>query len=175
MITDITLLSKRFQMAWYIFFFSELECPEPEKPKNGKLVSCSDRKYQGSCKIKCDPGYSLNGPSVRYCTTSGESVKWTGSTPTCQGSNWPFCIFRKVTSFFLEHFIFFFLQWYKFQFIIICMNVAKYRVWIQRGVVAKMTSKPGVVFYCYLSITRTLCNSNLTSTPNKFHFLGSTS
>ena len=99
---------KTFSNGMIFFFFSELECPEPEKPKNGKLVSCSDRKYQGSCKIKCDPGYSLNGPSVRYCTTSGESVKWTGSTPTCQGSNRPFCIFRKVTSFFLEHFIIFF-------------------------------------------------------------------
>lgn len=62
----------------------ELQCPTPKKPSNGKLVSCNDRSFQGSCKITCDRGYYLHGPSVRYCATSGNSLKWTGNTPTCR-------------------------------------------------------------------------------------------
>lgn len=62
----------------------KLQCPTPTRPSNGKLESCHDRSYRGSCKVTCYRGYYLNGPSVRYCLTSGNSVKWTGSTPTCQ-------------------------------------------------------------------------------------------
>ena len=74
---------RRLVFKWHDIIFPVLKCPEPKEPKNGEL-SCSDHSYRGMCSIKCNPGYSLNGPSVRRCVTSGDSVKWTGSTPTCQ-------------------------------------------------------------------------------------------
>ncbi|XP_013394148.1 sushi, von Willebrand factor type A, EGF and pentraxin domain-containing protein 1 [Lingula anatina] len=59
----------------------EITCPVSDPPKNGRIVSCSNR-FDGVCVYECDEGYYLaRGSSQRACAESGE---WDGFPPQCR-------------------------------------------------------------------------------------------
>ncbi|UYV77161.1 SVEP1 [Cordylochernes scorpioides] len=56
------------------------KCPALEAPTNGKFVAPCDHIFHAACGAICDPGYELQGSSIRVC---GADSKWTGQEAVC--------------------------------------------------------------------------------------------
>ncbi|XP_069128762.1 sushi, von Willebrand factor type A, EGF and pentraxin domain-containing protein 1-like [Argopecten irradians] len=59
---------------------SPVECPALRNIRNG-LVTTLGRTFTSKSEYSCDPGYELEGESVRICQPEGF---WSGSAPSCQ-------------------------------------------------------------------------------------------
>ena len=70
-------------MVFYIFTFSEIECPELHAPKHGKIQQ-QRRKYLSNVTIVCDEGFIYTKPDfiVRRCQ---RNRAWSGQEGECEG------------------------------------------------------------------------------------------
>ncbi|UYV77160.1 svep1, partial [Cordylochernes scorpioides] len=59
---------------------SVTKCPALEAPTNGEFVNPCDHIFHAACGAICDPGYKLQGSSIRVC---GADSKWTGQEAVC--------------------------------------------------------------------------------------------
>jgi CUB/sushi domain-containing protein len=60
--------------------FAATACPEPRDLANGTVI-VSGQTFQSRATYTCDPGFSLDGPKDRSCSSNG---KWTGKEPLCK-------------------------------------------------------------------------------------------
>lgn len=59
----------------------EMECPELKPPENGYFVKgVCNNAFNAACGIRCNPGYTLVGSSIRLCIENGQ---WSGEQPSC--------------------------------------------------------------------------------------------
>ncbi|XP_021351273.1 sushi, von Willebrand factor type A, EGF and pentraxin domain-containing protein 1-like [Mizuhopecten yessoensis] len=59
---------------------SPVECPALRNIRNG-LVTMLGRTFTSKVEYSCDPGYDLEGESIRICQPEGY---WSGKSPSCQ-------------------------------------------------------------------------------------------
>lgn len=70
-------------------FCKPVKCPRLRKPNFGKIypAHCSTQEswYRGRCAFACDPGFMLQGPTLRECELQGT---WSGGPQLtrCVGS-----------------------------------------------------------------------------------------
>ncbi|GAB1604660.1 hypothetical protein Ahia01_000747500, partial [Argonauta hians] len=60
---------------------ASLKCPQLPAPANGYFVNnkCTN-DFNAACGTRCEPGFYLEGDSVRICQESGQ---WSGNTSRC--------------------------------------------------------------------------------------------
>ena len=59
---------------------TDAECETLDSILNGKITG--NTTYGSIVTYSCNPGYGLNGSSVRLCRSD---KSWSGSPPTCEG------------------------------------------------------------------------------------------
>lgn len=66
---------------YWTLAFLEMQCPDLTPPENGYFVrnTCSN-VVNAACGIRCNPGYTLQGSSIRLC---GEDGTWSGGDAQC--------------------------------------------------------------------------------------------
>lgn len=58
-----------------------LQCPVLAPPENGYFVrNTCNNVVNAACGVRCNPGYTLKGSSIRMC---GENGEWTGWNARC--------------------------------------------------------------------------------------------
>uniref|UniRef100_A0A8C8CUC4 Sushi, von Willebrand factor type A, EGF and pentraxin domain-containing protein 1 n=1 Tax=Oncorhynchus tshawytscha TaxID=74940 RepID=A0A8C8CUC4_ONCTS len=62
-------------------------CPELSPPENGFFIqNVCNNQFNAACGVRCQPGYDLQGSSIRLCQPDGT---WSGSPPSCRVRSCP--------------------------------------------------------------------------------------
>lgn len=80
----LKFIINHYKMLRNLFVPSAVECPPLPEPYNG-YHSCleGNQTFNMTCRLKCDPGFFINGSSFVTCEDTGD---WSGPRLTCAGN-----------------------------------------------------------------------------------------
>lgn len=68
-----------------IKLFSDVDCGNPGRLQNGKVVLATNATYYGAAALyECHENWQLDGVSRRLCQDDGT---WSSEAPVCKGNN----------------------------------------------------------------------------------------
>ena len=65
-------------------FSTAMDCGSLTNPGNGSVSTTAGTTFGETATYSCNTGYNLVGDNTRMCQTSGATVEWSGSAPTCE-------------------------------------------------------------------------------------------
>lgn len=82
-------------MVLFLKTISVITCQRPQLSRELHIASNPFKQtfyYNESVKFQCSAGFSLQGPSVKYCQNNGDFQK---DLPTCSSKHWLLFLMKK--------------------------------------------------------------------------------